>query len=165
MCHVSPFPAWVAFSLWLSLLFFAHVVLLIALPLMDCLSLLLKLGWTLRVKVSHISTLEAFDVSIIFFSSCVLLIILASWVYIGCLAFPPFLIFFFFIIKSPSSWLILICSWGVFSCSTCGFGCGFTCCFTNFLVGHIEVRWPQVRHLKHFTCLTFLLLSSWASQC
>ena len=35
--------------------------------------------------------------------------------------------------------------------------------FTNCLVGHIEVGWPQVRHLKHFTCLSlsssFIFLS------
>ena len=42
----------------------AHVVLLIALLLMSCLSLLLKIGRTLRGKVSHILTLEALDVSI-----------------------------------------------------------------------------------------------------
>ena len=41
------------------------MVLLIALPLMDCLSLLLKIGRTLRGKVSHIFTLEALDVSIV----------------------------------------------------------------------------------------------------
>ena len=66
MCHVSPFPAWVALSLCLSFLFFAHVVLPIALPLMDCLSLLLKLGRTLRGKMSHTSIFEALDVSIDF---------------------------------------------------------------------------------------------------
>ena len=38
----------------------------IALPLMDCLSLLLKLGRTLRGKVSRIFTLESLDVSIDF---------------------------------------------------------------------------------------------------
>ena len=50
----------------MSILFLAHVVLPIALPLMDCLNLLLKLGRTLRGKVSCIFTLEALDVSIIF---------------------------------------------------------------------------------------------------
>jgi hypothetical protein len=66
-----------------------------------------------------------------------------SCISIGCLALPSLLILFFFIIKTtPSSWLILICSWGVFSCSTYGFGWGFTCCFTNCLVGHIDVWWP-----------------------
>ena len=91
-----------------------------------------------------------------FFSSLHLLIILASWIYIGCLAFPPpFVFLLFFFIKSPwFSWLILICAWGVFSCSSCSFGWGSSCCFTNCLVGHIEVRWPQVPHLKHFTCLS-----------
>ena len=48
----------------MSLFFIAHVVLPIALPLMNYLSLLLKLGRTLRGKVSRISTLEALDVSI-----------------------------------------------------------------------------------------------------
>ena len=42
------------------------MVLPIALPLIDCLSLLLKLGRTLRGKVSHIFILEALDVSIDF---------------------------------------------------------------------------------------------------
>jgi len=51
----------------LSLFFLAHVLLLIALPLMSCLSLLLKLGPTLRGKVSRVSTLEALDVSQISF--------------------------------------------------------------------------------------------------
>ena len=59
------------------------------------------------------------------------------------LLFPPLLVFVFFTIKSPpSSWLILICSWSVY-CSTCGFDWCSTCCFTNCLVGHIEVRWPM----------------------
>jgi hypothetical protein len=40
---------------------------LIALPLMSCLSLLLKLGRTPRDKVSHIFTFEALDVSQISF--------------------------------------------------------------------------------------------------
>jgi hypothetical protein len=93
-----------------------------------------------------------------------LLIILASWISIRCLAFPPLLVFFIFFFKSPpSSWLILICSWGVFSCSSYGFGWGSSCCFTNCLIRHIEVRWPQVWHLKHFTCLSlsysFIFLS------
>jgi hypothetical protein len=93
-----------------------------------------------------------------------LLIILAFWICIGCLALSPLLVFFFIIIKSSlSSWLILICFWGVFSCSTYSFGWGSYCYFTNYLVGHIEVRWHKVRHLKHFTCLSlsssFIFLS------
>ena len=85
------------------------MVLPIALPLMDSLSLLLKLGRTLRGKVSRISTLEALDMSMH------LLLILCLAHHLGILNkywIPPLLVFFFFIIKSsPSSWLILICSW------------------------------------------------------
>jgi hypothetical protein len=55
-----------------SLFFLAHVLLLNALPLMSCLSFLLKLGRTPRDKVSHISTLEALDVSMYFLLDLIL---------------------------------------------------------------------------------------------
>ena len=62
------------------------LVLLIALPLMDCLILLLKIGRTLRGKVSHISTLEALDVSIIFILAHHLGILSLHWM--PCLSTP-----------------------------------------------------------------------------
>ena len=61
-----PFLGMSSTSFLIEPFFLAHVVFLIALPLMDCLSLLLKFGRTLIGKVSRTSTLEALDVNIIF---------------------------------------------------------------------------------------------------
>ena len=72
------------------------LVLLIALPLMDCLSLLLKLGRTLRRKMSRTSTLKALDVSIIF----LLIFILAHHLGILSLHWMPCL-------STPSYFLLL----------------------------------------------------------
>ena len=162
MSHVSPFLAWVALSLWLCLLFIAHVVLLIALPLMSCLSLLLKLGRTLRGKVSHIFTCIALDVSqisLLLIFAHHLGILIRSWMPCSCFTTSScLLVFFFFIPKSPSWWLILTWTWGF------AFGSSW-----GFLVGQDLARWPISWHLKHtkwesffsscfFISLLFLLL-------
>ena len=105
------------------------------------LSLLLKLGRTLRGKVSHTSTLQTLDVSMIF----LLIFILAHHLGILSLHWMPCL-------PTPSCFLLLYHQITTIFMVDLDLllGCllllilwlwlRLSCCFTNCLVGHIEVR-------------------------